>query len=155
MKQNNEEIMLEIPKHRAFTYKERKINRMSKDQVLDWAFIKKLDREKIRYWINDNYGKFIGDRKLKQIMLGYELEMRNQINQRHHDVIDNLFDFKEIFQPLEMIEVLAIHKNAYILNVEYAKHHKVTSKVSEDHLLQSIHAHVANWNNSMKILEKN
>lgn len=151
----DEEIYIfPMPKHRAFTYHEKKMNRMDREQLLEWMFIPKLDREKARYFINEKYDKMVGDRFLKQVCIGYEMEHRKKLTDKHRAFIDDIFELKELFNNLTLIDTLAIYKNSILYQERNRETIKSSEKRQEEGLLYALKLHEENWNLSIKNLGK-
>ncbi|GAG98631.1 unnamed protein product [marine sediment metagenome] len=128
---------------------------MDHDQLLDYMFIGKVDKNWLKYWLEDKYKTQAGDRKVKSIAYAYEMELRKKITDKHHLMIDNIFTIKEAFSNITLIEAIAINKRQLEKWITEPRKEPLDDDEWHEVLNEAINYHINNWTSSMKNLNKN
>lgn len=149
-----ERLTLDIPKHRAFTYQEKKINRMSQAELIEEWFVPTFSVDKIILWRLQEEGEKMTVRDARLIKLELENRARGDLPQALFDNIFNVFELKKVYRNLTTIEAMAIYEiKCEILVDEYGAK-KVGFKRDMKALIKAIAQFRSNWERSIKNLNK-
>lgn len=140
-----EQVTLKLKKHRAFDYYEKKVNRMTKYQLLEHLFVGKPDITRLIYIIKKKMDVRINERRAKQIALGLQDRIRDEITDKQRDMIDSIFNLKEVFHEFTTIEIMAIYFNSLRLQSKEKLN-------QDDSIIKAFEEHIENFDKSMKFL---
>lgn len=153
--EESERLTMDIPKHRAFTYQEKKINRMTQADLIEFMFIPKIQVDKVILWRLQEEGEKITVRDARLLKLGIEDRFRKKIPQTAFDHIFNVFELKKVYKNLTTIESMAIHQIHNEILVEKYGKLDVGFKKDMKFLIKAIDQFHSNWDQAIENLNKN
>ena len=151
-------------KHRAWTYQEKKLNKMGKEAFIRGLFLPDYDLDRIKYAtlkIQETkrpniQPEIISTVDAKMIRLILEEEDRKSFPKETEIIVDMAFDFKrKLENTAETLEALAIVFNIY-QHLNWAKEsgrERFTDKTLRDAWHYATDLWKTDWNTCMAILE--
>lgn len=150
-------------KHRSYTYWEKKINKMPKQQFLEELFLPKYDKDRVWAFVYEK-GHDLPDTRVKKLIRLMELKDREKLdgNAVAKELVDSIFNLKSGFgdlggrldEPLTNLEGLAIMMYTHMRTNEHRDQGgRVTENMTDNWLLEAGDLLLTDWDKLISYID--